>query len=99
MTVTKFSSEKIPIFPLLYQKRNRFPDYEEDWWFYRCAEGPAMYGYGVEYWNTFYVTALEDSTEIIKFDYSNIFSSGCVPDTNSFFLQKGVAGYDPDAKS
>ena len=83
---TTFSSEKIPIFPISSQQKNRFPDIGEDWWFYRC--NPSLESGSGKYHIPLYVTAMEDSTVIIASTYESNPSSSWIPDTNIIVLQK-----------
>ncbi len=88
LMVTRFSSEKIPILPVSFQKRNRFPDIGEDWWFYRCSDITEV-NTGTGIWHSYYITAFEDSTVITMFhsDYDNS-TSAFIPDTDIIILQK-----------
>ena len=87
LMVTTFSSEKIPILPVSFWKRNQFPGIGEDWWFYRCDQDIAYFYNGTGFYYTpLYVTAMEDSTIISVSSYSLM--SDWIPDTVVYVLHK-----------
>ena len=71
-------SEKTPLFPLEVLTRTRFPEPDEDWWFFHPS-GFQIGGFGLSigrYYDFHYVTAMEDSTVVF------------------FTLEAAIQGYD-----
>ncbi len=88
LMVTAYVSDKIPLFPVSTNVRERFPDYDEDWWFYRCNGQDVGIGGTV---NTFgsiqCITAMEDNT-ILYFTYFSNWSTSLDTYSDSILLNK-----------
>ena len=67
LLLNNFFSDKTPVLPLEEHTRTRFPEPNEDWWFF-YPDGFYILGYTVSnrgyYYSLHYVTALEDSTVV-----------------------------------
>ena len=59
------TSEKIPLLPLEAHLRTRFPEFDEDWWFFRPEVDIQNWHFFSYYYGFLhYITAMEDSTVV-----------------------------------
>ena len=88
LMVTPYVSDKIPLFPVLTNIRNRFPDYDEDWWFYRCnGQDVGVDGTVNTFGSIQCITAMEDST-ILYFTYFSNWSTSLGTYSDTILLNK-----------
>ena len=88
LMVTAYVSDKIPLFPVSTNIRNRFPDYDEDWWFYRCdGQDVGIDGTANTFGSIQCITAMEDST-ILYFTYFSNWSISLDTYSDSILLNK-----------
>ena len=84
-----FFSEKNPVPPVPAQKRVRFPDSSEEWWFDQCDVFASSFR--INFSNCRFVTALEDSTKVTYSIYTK--NPPVTVSTDSIVLHKEQTVY------